>query len=502
MAVYLKRKHHLLALKTSLGREGREWMVQLELETHAGPAPETLASFRLSTQALGLPRYFEAESSPVFTIPPEITAELSTQIKKLQLEPSHPLWLHLVKPYGYLGIVPWEDLLVPALQRPVLRLPDFLEPARERRDTLDVAICCSVPLSEPSFSIPQVLGDVAAAILSGSPRLRTQIHVFPDLDSFEPLHATFANEPRVSVHDPSEAARYLQAQDANATPDAARTVTSPWLQWMRDAMQGKSLDTVHFVCHGYFSDERASLTVTECPATSQNRRTARFLSVAETAAFLNQTGAWSLVCTAPPNNYSDAGLRYFVDTLAQVRPGPALFHDLKRDPGLMALRNAYGFLFALMPREAVAGPIFMYCQPALVDTQIPTPVADQSTAGIVSLNAELFSMAAPAVDEPPAPQAKGPGRKSAAKRAGKTPAPAPAPAPAAPDVSAAVPNWLASAQRYVEEQVQEAQRRDATSSRTPNDRGRRNASLIAETLTDVQNIIRDFAQTTSLRSKS
>jgi hypothetical protein len=463
MAERLKQQHHLLALKTSLGREGRTWLVQFELESHIGTTPSTLTSMRLPTEALGLPRYFEPDTAPTFHLPLSITKELATRIEQLDLEPSHPLWLHLVKPYGYLGMVPWEDLLVPVISRPVLRLPDFLEPARERRDTLDVAICCSVPLSEPSFSIADILGRVAAAILSNAPRPRTQLHVFPDIDSFGALRSTFANESRVAVHDPSGAMRYDQADSSSGSPDLVRTVTSPWLQWMRDAMQGRSLDTVHFVCHGYFSEERASLTVAESPASNQNRRTARFLGVSETAAFLNQTGAWSVVCTAPPNNYSDAGLRYFVDTLAQVRPGPALFHDAGRDPSFQALGEAYGFLFSPKPMEAVAGPIFMYCQPALVDTQLPMPAPEPYATAMVSLNEELFS--SPAAAEP-------------------------------------VPNWVASAQRYVEEQAQEAQRRDASSARSPGSRAQNSPSLVAATLTDVQNIIRVFAQSTSLRSKS
>ena len=387
-------------------------------------------------------------------------------------------------------MVPWEDLLVPVLQRPVLRLPDFLEPARERRDTLEVAVCCSVPLSEPSFSVPDVLGRVAAAILNSSPRPRTQIHIFPDIDSFGALHSAFATEARVSVHDPAEAVRYNQTDSSNASPDLVRTVSSPWLQWMRDAMQGRSLDTVHFVCHGYFSEERASITMAESPASDQGRRTAHFLGVSETAAFLTQTGAWSLVCTAPPNNYSDAGLRYFADTLAQVRPGPVLFHDAQRDPSFQALGAAYRFLFSPEPKEAVAGPIFMYCQPALVDTQLPLP-ASQS-ASIASLNAELFTVAAP--DSPPEKVTRG---RSNRKRASGRPAAAEAAAPAEP-----VPAWMASAQRYVEEQAQEAQRRDATSARSPSSRARQSSSLVAETLTDVQNIIRGFAQSANLRSKS
>ncbi|MBV6520161.1 MAG: hypothetical protein MNPFHGCM_00266 [Gemmatimonadaceae bacterium] len=485
MAVYLKKRHHLLALKLSLRREGRVWVVHLDLETHAGDEPRTLATFRMPTENLGLPRYVDATSAPSFFIPGEVTGDLRERIAELQLEPSHPLWLHLVKPYGYLGVVPWEDLLVPELQRPVLRLPDFLEPARERRDTLDVALCCCVPASERSFPVPQALGEIAAAVLRGSRRPHTRIHVFPDIGSFAQVRDAFEGEPRVSVHDPSAARRYLGQRIEGASASA---VTSPWLQWMRDAMEGRSLDTVHFVCRGYFADERPCLTVTESPAESQDARTARYLGVAETSTFLNQTGAWSVVCTAPPDGSPELGLRYFVDTLAQVRPGPALFHDSNRDDGLVALQSAYEFLFSPDPREAIAGPLFMYCQPALVDTQLPVEAKSALGATIVSFNSDLFNPPVTASDSEK-PRAA-PDRKRA-KRMTQTEAIS-APSEEAP-ADSDVPNWLSSTQRFVEEQMQEAQRRDASLGRAPNPRMQARTSAIAETLADVQSIIKSFA---------
>jgi hypothetical protein len=515
MAVYLKKKHHLLALKTSLGREGRVWVIQLELETNAGGSPTSLATFKLSTDDIGLPRYFEAESMPAFQLPKPLVHQIRDAISKLPVEPSHPLWLHLVKPYGYLGIVPWEDLLLPVLQRPILRLPDFLEPPRERRDTLDVALCCSVPMSEPNFSIVEVLGALARTILSNSPRPRTQIHVFPDAGSFVPLKGIFASETRVSVHDPSGAARFMQSSTGDSTPDSVRSVTSPWLRWMRDAMRGRSLDTVHFVCHGYFSEERASLTVTDNPNGNPYSSSATFLGVPETASFLTQTGAYSFVCTSPPNNYSDSGLRYFVDTMAQTRPGPALFHDCNRDPSFTTLGHAYRFLFSPEPMEPVAGPIFMYCQPSLVDTQLPVHAPQAYASTYVSINEELFSSAASSADSPPlspdsppppsapAPQAAGPGRKRGKKVGPSTAVPTPPPpAPVPPSSYEPVPNWLASAQRYVEEQAQEVQRREASAARTPNNPQSRMSQLsVSETLSAMQSIIKSFAQSATKISK-
>lgn len=513
MAELLKRQHELLALKMSLGRSGRDWLVNMVLETHEGGGTQTVAQLGCSTQELGLPRYFESDATafPSFQLPPSVADTLLSALGSRDIAPSHPLWLHLVRPYGYLGVVPWEDLLVPALHRPVLRLPDFLEPPRERRDTLDVALCCSVPLSEPSFHVPSLLEALASTILQASPRPSTAVHIFPDAESFDAVRTVFAAEPRVSVHDPSGAERYGKAPRDPQAIESARTVTSPWLQWMRDAMQGRSLDTVHFVCHGYFSDERASLTLAESPLYNRNRRGACFIGVSETAAFLTQTGAWSMACSAPPNNYSQVGTRYFVDALAQIRPGPALYHDVGRDQGLAALGAAYRFLFSPAPQEPVAGPLFMYCQPSLVDTQAPLARSSTGIESIINYNAPLFELrptassaprSAPgdATVVPPASPSKGVAKRAAGrKREGTPPPPAPGPSLAAPAES--VPNWLAAAQRYVEEQALEVQRRETAFVRDPSRQAQASNSLVSETLRAVQDIIGKYARSTSSPDK-
>ena len=188
---------------------------------------------------------------------------------------------------------------MPKLARPLLRLPDFLERPRENRDVLDVALVCSEPVSEPRLNLLQVLQDIAAAVLAGSSRPRTTIHVFSDEAYFDTLRNAFAAEPRVAVHDPQGAQVHGVAPrggvSGNVSTEDACELQSPWLKWMRDSMKGRSLDAAHFFCHGFVADQRPALALAESPLSNRDRRNARYVGVGELADFLTQVGAWSAV---------------------------------------------------------------------------------------------------------------------------------------------------------------------------------------------------------------
>jgi hypothetical protein len=475
--MYLKQKHELLALKVSLTRERRQTSVRMELETHKGGTPSVLLERTVTASEIGLSRTLDARQFPTFRFPPLVSDEMARLIGELGLEPSHPLWLHLESPYGYLGVVPWEQLLVPVLQRPLLRLPGFLEPPRERKGVLDVALVCSMPISEPSFNPPDVVPAMSLAMLDASQREQTTVHVFADKDYYSEIRGKLTGERRVIVHDPDEAVQFGFGNPSNSVPDDASTVTCPWLRWIGAAMRGRSLDTVHFLCHGYLANERPAFSVAESPVRNEDRWTAHVLSVREVVAFLNQTGAWSVAFSAPPNNYSEAGLRLFADTLAQTRPGPVLYHDASRDFSLSGLRSAYRFLFAPEPSEPPPpAPMFIYCQPALVDTQIPVVRQAQSPGldAVVSQNAPIFDEMIASDDRPERSPAMAPG--------------------AAQPAQENVPNWVAAAQRYVEGAAFTLQRQDTMSERKQTSRNVRNASVAEETLRDAQEIIAKYAR--------
>jgi len=461
MAMQLIREHELLTLKVSLSRARGGSTVQLELESNKGGSPQGLTeAVRLSTTELGLPRYLEPQGLPSCQLPERTLASWADALSGLNLPVRHPLWLYLVKPYGYLGVVPWEQLLAPVLARPILRLPDFLEPPRECRTVLDVALCCSVPLSEPDFQPPEVLHRLTRTILARSPRPETRVHVFADAEYFYELQQRFLGEPRIQVHDPKRSARSAESSDREAR--YSREVTCPWLTWIRRAMKGRPLDSVHFVCHGLLSDDRPGIAVADSPLRNRDQPSASMITVPEVAAFLTQTGAWSMACSAPQRNYSEAGLRLFVDSLAQERPGPAFFHDGGMDPWFTVFGDLCEFLYSSEPEAAPeTGSGFLYCQPALVATQMLDAQSASSIRwdDVLSANAVFFE-------------------ENETARAETSQSPN-------------APAWLAAAQRYVEGAAFESQLRDATD---PSSRNALDTSTVEQTLRDAQEILGRYAQ--------
>lgn len=472
MAVKIATENGLVTLRVRVRPRERGITAELQLVSYIGGSMQELSAWWLNSTELGLPTRLNPHWVPTRSLPLDMTNGLRAALDDLGLAPGLPLWLHLVKPYGFLGALDWEAALVPALGRPLLRLPDFLERQRENRAMLDVALVCSEPVSEPRLNPPQVLQDVVAAVLAGSRRPRTTIHIFPDEAYHDSLRNTFAAEPRVAVHDPQGAQAHGVSPRGGVPADEVGELQSPWLKWMRDSMKGRSLDAVHFFCHGFVADQRPALALAESPLSNRDRLDARYVGVGELAAFLTQVGAWSAVFSSPPDNYSEAGLRLLADTLAQTRPGPVLYHALAGygpDPALQAM---YGFLYApapspLPPQERW----FAYCQPALIDMLKPvTPTRAARAEAALNANSSLFENASP-----PAP-------------ARDRSAPA-----AAPPASVDAPNWVSAAQRYVEQQSLQLQR-DVRED--DDDAAGRVAGEVERTLAKLQSIVGGIAKGT------
>ena len=467
----LKKMHELLGIKISLQVSSRSSMVQVELESNEGGKPRTLERWTYPVSELGIPRQLPQRGMPDVSLPQSMLIGLSDSIEKFGAPPSQPLWILLMKPYGFLGFVPWEALLRPTLNRPMFRLPDFLERPRENRAVLDVAVCSSAPVSEPAIYPPTLLKEITHRILSSSPRPRTTIHLFADQAFYEELRTTFDGESRVKVHDPAAAASYEQQSRFGEVSDSGR-ISCPWLRWVRDAMKGRSLDAVHFVCHGYLAQDRPALSVAESPVSNRDAEHAHYVGVSELAAFLTQTGAWAASFADPPDNYTEAGLRLFVDTLAQTRPGPVLYHSIA-DGTAQGLDEAYAFLFApeASPPPTLDARAFAYCQPALVNTEVS--VSPRAPNAALDLNSELFED-----DSDISIRSFG-----SEKIAGG-------------DASRGLPNWVAAAQRHVESASLELQRR-SIGSRAPGsslEGSVRNSDVANETLKELQEIVGKFAR--------
>ena len=135
---------------------------------------------------------------------------------------------------------------------------------------------------------------------------------------------------QVTAYDPAMASSYEPPRRTSRVGTSPR-LSSPWLLWMRDALLGRPLDFVHFITHGYMSGDRGAIAVATAPTVNTDRRLSRFISAAEINTFMSQVGAWGLVLTGPPNNFSEAGLRELADAVALVRPGIAMTHDAGLD---------------------------------------------------------------------------------------------------------------------------------------------------------------------------
>ncbi|RZU49501.1 hypothetical protein EV385_1253 [Krasilnikovia cinnamomea] len=427
MAEMLKRRYDLNALKVRLLADADPPSVRCELELTREHQSEPVASWQLPATELGLPPVLDCATSHgtgyEFRLPDAMAAELAQAVRGAAV-PERPLWLHLVRPYGHLGLVPWEQLLVPVLPVPVLRLPDFVvEPVRSRR-AVTVALCADDGPGDLGEQA-DLVGRLAAAIVGAIP-LPTTLHIFPTAQLYERLRhikSPVDRTDRVLLHDPAAlgddtSGTYAGADRAPVYPGSTDSAVgqhrNDWLTWMRDALCGHGVDVVHFLAGAVLRLDQGALALSDSPADPDDTG----LSVVSTAAltrFLLQVGAWGCGFTSPPGNPSEMGLRLVATTVAGLRPTALLHHEARLDPGLRALADGYRLMTspdpALPPTD---GAVFVYCQPFQVATE-------------------------PGRDELPGVVATAPGAAPSDKVRGLvTDAPA-------------TPTWVSASQRFVEQ---------------------------------------------------
>lgn len=475
MTELLKRQYGLVALKvwldTYTSDDGPR--VRLTLEAKVDSVLRTLREWTLTTDEIGLPCDLDREAwgrGPDFRLPDSVTDELEWSLTEACKGDERPLWLHLAKPYGYLGLVPWERLLSQRLNVPILRLPDFIVPPPiESHRTLDVVLCSSA-LAKDTFDVPGYLSTMARLILEAVPR-QVRLHAFVDVDAADELRHRLnllnLGEERVKVYLPTKAERYSVSLDGFPVVDPTGRIENPWLLWIRDSLKGRSVDVVHFLCHGYFTNDHGALATSASPVGEQDPWKARSIGPSELTTFLTQVGAWAVGMSSPPNNFSEVGLRALADSIGQMRPGSVLHHDFKTDRLGRALVDAYRFLFSPEPESPPVSPsVFMYCQPHRV-----AGAAEQQ-----ELIEEIF---------PPGPSPEG----SEIMAFG-----------ASLEEDEEVPAWVAASQRFIEQATMQLSR-NVRSSQT---RGGSTSRLLEEerdNLRQLQEIVARVARETKSGGK-
>jgi hypothetical protein len=374
MAVKLMADYHLPTLKIRLNPAASPPEILCELELSIDEQRVVEQSWRCTTEEIGLPARLagsrELYRSHTFRLPGHVIDGVRDWIHAR--DPDGPLWLHLVKPIGYLAVVPWEEILQERVGVPILRVPDFLsDPPNASAHRLEVVLCGSMPAAKEAFALPYHLADITQAALQIETRRNRRVHIFTDSQQIEAVR--FQLEQRgllteqVLLHDPAIAAAFATPDAATRIAEGANRIDNPWLLWILAELRERSIDVVHFVSHGYCSHDQGALALAQSPLVNEDQRIARFVGTSQLSLFLTQLGAWSVFFSSPENNFSETGLRLLADNAAQKRPGPLVYHELRLDPACAMVTAAYRFLFGDGTYPPPATPaLFTYCHPARV----------------------------------------------------------------------------------------------------------------------------------------
>jgi hypothetical protein len=301
-----------------------------------------------------------------FQIPPRILAELDSVVPRSGV----PLWLSFPLPCGFLPGLPWESLLRARITiPPILRLSYCSVQPVTPRETRDIVLGFSFPRAKETYLTrppEEILGYFFEDIplnIAGC----TNFHLFADSFLFPAataLRDRYRGTYKIELYDPAQAAKCERADSAPDSDIQSDPLESSWMRWIRNALGSRSVDIVHFICHGYLGKEDGMIALSESPVLEDDSGFARFAGVRQICALLDQVGAWSLAFSSPPGNYSTMGMRLLQDQVARTRPGPVLFHDMQADPDRAGLHEAYQFAYAVEEAQPpMSTAVSLSCHP-------------------------------------------------------------------------------------------------------------------------------------------
>lgn len=295
------------------------------------------------------------------------------------------VWLRLVRPYGFLGLVPWEAGLGAALDRPLLRIPAFPARVAERTDVFENVIIVDPP------SDPQLAGEIRtrlrallSAILAGSSRGDTHVHVFCSARWFGLLHGE-AGDERVRFYAPV-------ASGQHGLP-ANRTDLMLWTTWILGCLAGRGIDAVHLLGRAAMGEAEGCYLLSCTPFEAHGLIPDIEVDLESMGFLLSRAGAWSVSFMPAAPEFRNS-VAYLADGLAHRWHGAVLFHA---GTGGDDLKEAARLMFAVgatTPPRFSDG--FLYCHPAfLCRKQAPLAAA---LAPILEHQAALLAVRAPATE--------------------------------------------------------------------------------------------------------
>jgi hypothetical protein len=129
---FSKGDHDLIVLRITVTLVDGKPQVMFDLTGYGKIREQGRRNWRLALAEIGISE-LKPESiqyPTTMALPLQVQDGLKAGLALMNPAANLPLWLDLVRPYGFMGILPWERVFSQLLGRPVLRLPDFLERPR------------------------------------------------------------------------------------------------------------------------------------------------------------------------------------------------------------------------------------------------------------------------------------------------------------------------------------------------------------------------------------
>jgi hypothetical protein len=346
----LAKEYGLQVLRVTLASADSKPLALFTLTLADGSEAAVLTA---SMQELGFDEQHLDQLPYTYMVPPHIVSALRYCLADGGAV-LRPLWLRLSAPLGWLGAVPWEELLQPALGIPMLRLPHQAICPRIPASDIDTLVCFSAPIEEKQIAerfdafIDEVPVDLA---------MTTHFHLFADhlvYPKVMELKTKYQDSMRIDVYPlPSPSA----SQDA---------CINPWVAWIREAMGAGSVDVVHFLCHCTLQQHQGVLALAASPHPTAASGSACLLTASDLVELVDYLGAWCVAFTSSPAERSAAGMRLLQTDIALRRPGPVLVHDMNVAGSRAGLDAAYRFLFTSSIAPPATPAVSLCCHPVLL----------------------------------------------------------------------------------------------------------------------------------------
>jgi len=329
--------------------------------------PEALPGTSLTKEMLELSQKRELPLAAFrtpdgYTVPADLIDLIEEHLALLDaLGSVRVIWLRLSRPYGFLGLIPWEAQLVEGLQRPVLRLPDFPARAAERTDVLENVIIVDPPGDHTlKAEIIEQLTTLSNAILSGTSRTDTRIHIFSTVDWYPEL-SNFSTNNCVHLADPAMA----QANTEQRTSSGM----SLWTDWILDTLGGRGIDAVHLIGRATMDEIEGRYVISGTPFATNGARPDFEIDLESIALLLNRAGAWSISFMPACAECRDS-VAYVADAFAHGWQGSVLFIGANHKADSEAINLATKLLYSV---SASAAPRFndgfLYCHPSFLNNK-------------------------------------------------------------------------------------------------------------------------------------